>query len=166
MDFRVVHIIRSSTVHFLGNLDWRKYGPEQDVCQNDRGDPPKRKTAFFQIFTDAICCNFAVTVQIGAIWRNLPFLTSRGIFGRPTIVNTIFRIEFRVYREIFSLLGAIRVKKWRRNGNAFPQKKTDLPIICLPWHFRGSGHTKTYFGNKISGLPWKYQPPRCTICLT
>ena len=54
-------------MHFLGNLDSRKYGPEQDVCQNDRGDPPKRKTAFFQIFTDAISRNFAVTVQIGAI---------------------------------------------------------------------------------------------------
>ena len=52
-------------------------------------------------------------------------------------------------------------KKWRRNGNAFPQKKTDLPIICLPWHFRGSGHTETYFWNKISGLPWNFQPPRC-----
>ena len=55
------------TVHFLGNLDSRKKRPEQDVCQNDRGDPPKRKTAFFQIFTDAISRNFAVTVQIGAI---------------------------------------------------------------------------------------------------
>ena len=54
-------------MHFLGNLDSRNFGPEQDVCQNDRGDPPKRKTAFFQIFTDAICRNFAVTVQIGAI---------------------------------------------------------------------------------------------------
>ena len=57
----------ATTVHFLGNLDSRKKRPEQDVCQNDRGDPPKRKTAFFQIFTDAISRNFAVTVQIGAI---------------------------------------------------------------------------------------------------
>ena len=60
-------VTKSNTVHFLGNLDWGKCGPEQDVCQNDRGDPPKRKTAFFQIFTDAISRNFAVTVQIGAI---------------------------------------------------------------------------------------------------
>ena len=52
-------------------------------------------------------------------------------------------------------------KKWRPNGNTVPQKKTDLPIICLPWHFRGSGHTETYFWNKISGLPWNFQPPRC-----
>ena len=58
---------KTGTVHFLGNLDSRKKRPEQDVCQNDRGDPPKRKTAFFQIFTDAISRNFAVTVQIGAI---------------------------------------------------------------------------------------------------
>ena len=57
----------TTTVHFLGNLDSLKKSPEQDVCQNDRGDPPKRKTAFFQIFTDAISRNFAVTVQIGAI---------------------------------------------------------------------------------------------------
>ena len=123
------------TVHFLGNLDSRKYRPEQDVCQNDRGDPPKRKTAFFQIFTDAISRNFAVTVQIGAIWRNLPFLTSRGIFGRPTIVNTIFRIEFRVYREIFSLLGAIRVKKMTSKRQRIPAKKDGfanyLPSLAL-----------------------------------
>ena len=37
----------NNTVHFLGNLDSRKFGLEQDVCQNDRGDPPRRKTAFF-----------------------------------------------------------------------------------------------------------------------
>ena len=52
-------------------------------------------------------------------------------------------------------------KKWRPKVNTVPQKKTDLPIICLPWHFRGSGHTETYFWNKISGLPWNFQPPRC-----
>ena len=53
-------------------------------------------------------------------------------------------------------------KRWKKRG-AFPPKKTDLPIICLPWHFRGSGHSKTYFWNKICGLPWKFQPPRCYI---
>ena len=64
---KVINMHDFATVHFLGNLDSRKKRPEQDVCQNDRGNPPKQKTAFFQIFTDAISRNFAVTVQIGAI---------------------------------------------------------------------------------------------------
>ena len=124
-----------TTVHFLGNLDSRKFGLEQDVCQNDRGDPPRRKTAFFQIFTDGLFQNGSVTGQIGAIGRNLPFLTSRGIFGCPTIVNTIFRIEFRVYREIFSLLGAIRVQKMTLKRQRISAKKDGfanyLPSLAL-----------------------------------
>ena len=122
-------------MHFWGNLDSRKFGLEQDVCQNDRGDPLRQKMAFFKIFTDGLFQNGPVTGQIGAIGRNLPFLTSRGIFGRPTIVNTIFRIEFRVYREIFSLLGAIRVKKMTSKRQRIPAKKDGfanyLPSLAL-----------------------------------
>ena len=122
-------------MHFLGNLDSRKFGLEQDVCQNDRGDPPRRKTASFKIFTDGLLQNGSVTGQIGAIGRNLPFLTSRGIFGCPTIVNTIFRIEFRVFCEIFSLLGAIRVQKMTSKQQRISAKKDRfanyLPSLAL-----------------------------------
>ena len=60
-----------------------------------------------------------------------------GTFEGRAILKHIFEIKFLVYPEIFSLLGAIRDEKMTKNGekNAalFCKKKTDLPIICLPW---------------------------------
>ena len=76
-----------------------------------------------------------MTSQIWVIGRNLPFLTSPGIFGCPVIVKTIFRIEFRVYCEIFSLLGAIRVQKMtseRQHGSAEKDRFANyLPSLAL-----------------------------------
>ena len=64
-----------------------------------------------------------MTSQIWVIERNLPFLTSPGIFGCPVIVKTIFRIEFRVYCEIFSLVGAIQVQKMTSERQKGSEKK-------------------------------------------
>ena len=79
--------------------------------------------------------NSRVSGQIEAIGRNLSFLTSPGIFGRLVIVKTIFRIEFRVYCEIFSLLGAIRVQKMtseRQQGSAEKDRFANyLPSLAL-----------------------------------
>jgi len=93
--------------------------------------PLNQKKPSLKIFTDGIFQNGSVTGQIRAIGRNLPFLTSPGIFGRPATLITILRIDFRGYCEIFSLLGAIRVQKMTSKRQRV-SRKSDIFVNYLP----------------------------------